>query len=191
MKLLIGGRLKPQRISFYLFLSNNLMAQTMRQQPPLSSSPCAPSPKNISHNFGRIWLVVASSQPAEAIKIQGPVAHRSLYFFFRLSNRRPKWRVNVLPKRSSSTASPIKLPPCQRHHRSVNCCVDPTSGSHPRPVLRPSLIFQWAPFQCPKQGNPQHRTRTWAPGACVRLIGSCGAADDGGRGQRGRWGLLP
>ena len=143
MQLSIGGRLKPRRISFYLFLSNNSMAQTMRQQPPQSSSPCALSPKNISYHFGRLLVgcCVPSPHPAEAIKIQGPVA---LSFFFRHSNRRPKRRVNVLPTRSSPAASPIKLPPCRRHHRSVHCCVDPTSGGHPRPVLRPSLIFRWA-----------------------------------------------
>ena len=153
----------------------------MRPQTPLLSSPCAPSPQNIFHRFGR-FLVGCSVLPSSRSH-RNPRPRRpslSLFFFLR-SNR----------TRSSPAASPIKLPPCRRHHRSVNCCVDPTSGSHPRPVLRPSLIFQWAPFQCPKQGNPQHRTRTWAPGACVRLIGSCGAADDGGRGQRGRWGLLP
>jgi len=47
----------------------------MRQQTPLSSSPCAPSPQNIysivSTDF---WLVVASPHPAEAIEIQSPIA---------------------------------------------------------------------------------------------------------------------
>jgi len=105
---------------------------------------------------------------SEAIKIQGPVA---LSFFFRHSNRRPKRRVNVLPTRSSPAASPIKLPPCRRHHRSVNCCVDPTSGGYPRPVLRPSLIFRWAPFRCPKQGNPQQRARTRARAGRLCLNG--------------------
>ena len=114
------------------------------------------------------WLVVASPHPAEAIKIQGPVA---LSFFFRHSNRRPKRRVNVLSTRSSPAASPIKLPPCRRHHRSVHCCVDPTSGGHPRPVLRPSLIFRWAPFRCPKQGNPQQRARTRARAGRLCLNG--------------------
>ena len=57
MQLSIDGRLKQQRISFYLFLSNNSMAQMMRQQPPLLSSPCAPSPKNISHHFDRLLVV--------------------------------------------------------------------------------------------------------------------------------------
>ena len=158
VQLSIGGRLKPRRISFYLFLSNNSMAQTMRQQPPQSSSPCAPSPKNISYHFGR--LLVGCCVPTPSRSHQNPRPRRSL-IFFRHSNRRPKRRVNVLPTHSSPAASPIKLPPCRRHHRSVHCCVDPTSGGHPRPVLRPSLIFRWAPFRCPKQGNPQQRARTW------------------------------
>jgi len=153
VQLSIGGRLKPRQISFYLCLSNISMAQTMRQQPPQSLSPCAPSPKNISYHFCRL-LVGQKPSKSKAPSLS--------HFFFRHSNRRPKRRVNVLPTRFSPAASPIKLPPCRRHHRSVNCCVDPTSGGYPRPVLRPSLIFRWAPFRCPKQGNPQQCARTRA-----------------------------
>ena len=135
-------------------------SQMMRQQPPQSSSPCAPSPQNISYHVGR--LLVGCCVPTSSRSHQNPRPRRSLIIFFSTLNRRPKRRVNVLPTRSSPAASPIKLPPCRRHHRSVHCCVDPTSGGHPRPVLRPSLIFRWAPFRCPKQGNPQQRARTRA-----------------------------
>ena len=152
VQLSIGGRLKPRQISFYLCLSNISMAQTMRQQPPQSLSPCAPSPKNISYHFCR--LLVGCCVPPSSRSHQNPRPRRSLIFFSTLKS--------LLPTRSSPAASPIKLPPCRRHHRSVHCCVDPTSGGHPRPVLRPSLIFRWAPFRCPKQGNQQQRARTRA-----------------------------
>ena len=78
MQLSIDGRLKQQRISFYLFLSNNSMAQMMRQQPPLSSSPCAPSPKNISHHFDR--LLVGCCVPPTSRSHRNPKPRRSLFF---------------------------------------------------------------------------------------------------------------
>ncbi len=107
----------------------------MQQQPPLLSSPCAPFPKNISHHFERLLVGCCIPPSSRSHEIQGPVA---LSFFFRRSNHRPKRRVNVLPTQSSPAASPIKLPPCQRHHHSVHFCVDPMSGGHPKPVLCPS-----------------------------------------------------
>ena len=100
----------------------------------------------------------------------------SLSIFFRRSNHRPKRRVNVLPTRSSPSESPIKLPPCRQHHRSVHICVDPTSGGHPRPVLCPSQTTADG-----GGGNGQTTVATAMWTAARSMDGSGGGGGGGGR----------
>ncbi len=66
----------------------------------------------------------------------------SLFLFFVCSICRPKQRVNVLATGSTPAASPLQRPPPRRRRQpTVGCCIPPSSGSHPRQVLHPSLIF--------------------------------------------------
>ena len=85
------------------------------------------------------WLVVASPHPAEAIETQAPV-----------SIHRPNQRVNVLTTRSTRWHLLSNSPPHRKHHRSFDCCVNPTSGGHPRPVLRPSLNYSMGAISAPQ-----------------------------------------
>ena len=68
-----------------------------------SSSPCEPSPKNISHHFGQ--LLVGCCVPPFSRRHQNPRPHCSLKKIFRRSIRCSKRRVNILPTRSSPAAS--------------------------------------------------------------------------------------
>ena len=148
----IGGRLRPRRILIFIFVTpsfdgrNDLTASSpiviaLRSLPPNHILTFRPT-------FG--WLLRPPIQQKPSKSKAPSLSH----FFFRHSNRRPKRRVNVFPTRSSPAASPIKLPPCRRHHRSVHCCVDPTSGGHPRPVLRPSLNFFMGAITVPQTRGP-------------------------------------
>ena len=94
------------------------------------------------------WLVVAFSYAAGAIELRGPVA-LSICFICR-SIRRPKRWVHVLPHAFRPFASPLQRPPPHRHHRSVGCCISPSRGSHPRPVLRPSLNLSMGAILAPQ-----------------------------------------
>ena len=59
-----------------------------------------------------------------------------------------------LPPKTTSKRPPHTFRPSHsrhRHYRSVGCCVEPTSGGHPRPVLRsPSLNFSMGAISAPK-----------------------------------------
>ena len=113
MQLSIGGRLKPRQISFYLCLSNISMAQTMRQQPPQSLSPCAPSPKNISYHFCR--LLVGCCVPPSSRSHQNPRPRRSLIFFSTLKSppktTRKRLPHTFLPGRVSYQTPPLPTTP--------------------------------------------------------------------------------
>ncbi len=150
------------------------MAQTMRQQPPQSSSPPI-----ISADF---WLVVASPHPAEAIKIQGPIA---LSYFFSTLKSPPKTTRKrpphtFLPGRVSYQTTPLPTTP------SFCSLLCRPNERRPSKTGAPSIShFSMVPFWCPnKEIRSSVRKPGCALGACVRLIGSRGAADDGGRGQR-------
>ena len=134
----------------------------------------AASPKYtpmIQPTFG--WLLRLAIQQSH----QNPRPHRPLNFFFCRSIRHPKRWANVLPHAFRPCSLPLQCPLHRRHHRSVGCCISPPRGSHLRQVLRPSLIFPWAPFRRPKQGDQMQRARARPPAASIRLImGSRGAA---------------
>ncbi len=74
----------------------------------------------------------------------------SIYLFFVCSICRPKQQVNVLTTRSAPAASTLQRPPCRRRRPTVGCCIPPLSGSHPRPMLRPSLIFLMGAILAPQ-----------------------------------------
>ena len=136
----IGGRLNRDEFCFIYFLPPTSMAEKMRQRPPPSSSPCAPSHLTISHRFGR-FLVGCCVSPS-TVSHRNSWRRRPLYFnFFCRSIRRPKRRVNVLPHTFRPFASLLQRPPHRRRHCSVGCCVDPSNSSHPSPMLRPSHNF--------------------------------------------------
>ncbi len=57
---------------------------------------------------------------------------------------------SIRPPQMMGKRPPLHVPPCRiaspttilhRNHRSVGCCVPSSNGSHPRPMLRPSLNF--------------------------------------------------
>jgi hypothetical protein len=98
-----------------------------------------------------------------------------LFLFFVRSIRHPKQRINVLTTRSTPAASPIQRPPCRRRRPSVGCRIPPSSGSHPRPVLRPSLIFFMGAISAPQSRESAAASVNRPPGDCSRLIGSRGA----------------
>ena len=125
------------------------MAQTMRQQPPLSSSPCAPSPKYMSHHFGQLLVGCCIPPSSRAIEIPGPIA-LSIYICFAALFDPPKRRVSVLPHTFRLVEFPLQRPTRHRHHRSVDCCVLSSRGSHPRPVLRPSLNLSMGAILVPQ-----------------------------------------
>jgi hypothetical protein len=83
------------------------------------------------------WLLCSPIQ-WKPLKPKAPLL--SLFLFFVCSICHPKRRVNVLTTRSTLAASPFQRPPHRRRQPTVGCRVSPSSGSHPRLVLRPSLI---------------------------------------------------
>ena len=129
------------------------MAEKTQQRPPLSSSPCSPSLPNIFQRYGHFlvgcWVISSSRSQRNSSP------HHPLYIhFFRHSFCLLKRRVNVLPHAFHPSTSPLQLPSHHRHHRSVDCCVDPTISSHLRPALCPSLIFLKSVMLAPQTRGP-------------------------------------
>ncbi len=99
----------------------------------------------ILSTFG--WLLHPPTQQ-EPSKLKPPSL--SLFLFFRRSIHRPNQQVNVLTTRSTRSHLLSTSPPHRKHHRSFDCCVNPMSGGHPRPVLRPSLNFSMGAISAPQ-----------------------------------------
>jgi hypothetical protein len=151
------------------------MAEKMRQRPPPSSSPCAPSPPTISHRLGRHSVGCCVPSFTGSHRKSRPRCSLYFYFFVALIDP-PKRRVHVLPHALRPAVSPLQRPPHRRHHHSVDCCVNPTSGGHQKLVLR--SIFRWAPFRPSKRG---YQTRlTGSRGIAIRVHGRCRHGEGGG-----------
>ena len=157
----------------------------MRQETPLSSLPCAPSPQNIFYRFG--WLLVGCCVLPLSRSHQNPRPRRSLYFqFFWTLKSPPKMTSKhpphtFLPSRVSSPMPP--LPPTPSF-----CWVlcRPTSGGYLRPVLRPSLNFLVGAILVPQTQEPVTSRANLGAGPCARLIGSRGAAPERATESHGR-----
>ena len=80
---------------------------------------------------------------------QRPGPSLYFYFFAALFNP-PKRRVSVLPHTFHLVAFPLQRPTHHQHHCSVDCCVSSSRGSHPRPVLRPSLNLSMGAILAPQ-----------------------------------------
>ena len=136
----IVSRRVPWQILFYNFSPPISMAEAIQQRPIPSSIAL----RSLSHNcilsltptFG--WLLCPSIQQKPS-KLKAPPL--SLFLFFLTLNSPPKTTSKLPSYAFRLIASPLQHTPCHRHHRSVDCWVSLSSGGHPRPVLRPSLIF--------------------------------------------------
>ncbi len=100
---------------------------------------------NDAADFG--WLLHPPTQQKPS-KLKPPAL--SLFLFFCRSIHRPNQRVTVLTTRSTRSHLLSNSPPHRKHHRSFDCCVNPTSGGHPRPVLRPSLNYSMGTISAPQ-----------------------------------------
>jgi hypothetical protein len=88
-------------------------SQMMRQQPPQSSSPCAPSPQNISYHVSR--LLVGCCVPTSSRSHQNPRPRCSLIFFSTLKSppktTRKRSPHTFLPGRVSYQTPPLPTTP--------------------------------------------------------------------------------
>ncbi len=156
---------------FLIFLPLNSTVETMRQRPPPSLTSCTPSPQNIFRRLGRLsvgWYIPPSTGSHRKSR---PRSSIYFYFFVPLFDP-PKRRVNVLPHTFRPVASPLQHPIPRRHHRSVDCCVSPSRGRHPRLVSAHLSIFWCVPLGCPNQSIPPQRAQAQArPWRMIRWRG--------------------
>ncbi len=148
----LATALSHDKFCFVFFLPPNSTAKTIWQRPPPSWLSCAPSPPTISHCLG--LLLVGCCVPPYSGSHWSLRPHCSLYFNFLLAQF-------AAPNNgwTSSPHVPTQLhllfnappPPCHcRRQPRVGCCIPPLSGSHPRLVLHPSLIFLMGAILAPQ-----------------------------------------
>ncbi len=148
---LIGGHLKPRQILLYLIFCPQI------QRPKWYISvlhhrdcPACHPPPTISHCIGR--LLVGCCVPPSSGSHQNLRPRCSLYFYFLLAQfAAPNNRWTSSPHIPTRLHLLFNAPPhCRRWQPTVGCCIPPLSGSHPRPVLRPSLIFLMVAISAPQ-----------------------------------------
>jgi hypothetical protein len=107
-----------------------------------------PLPQIFPNEPVTFWLVVVS---AEAIKIRGPTALSILIFSSPLPSAWPRFLSNA----PSAADTIIGLVVASGNRAAA---IQGRCSAH-------LLIFQWAPFRCPKQGDQMQRTQARKPDA--------------------------
>ena len=107
--------------AFFIFLPQIRWPKRLHGVLPYRHRPARRLSQVYSNDRAAFRLVVASSHPAGAIEIRGPIA-LSIFFLFR-SIRRPKPHVDGLPYAFHPIESFLQRPPHRRRYYSVGCYV--------------------------------------------------------------------